>query len=241
MAVQYRNSCYSLFDDPNGLLDFNTAETKCQSMNGAHLVSIVNPFEYLFLKYYITQYGKADQYWIGLNATDVSDNNGSQLFKWTDDWPNYFTKWDDNEPLFAGQANKECVFQVKNNGTWRTGDCTASKAYICKKSVNPLPQMNSVVNGICPKINTNNTKLLWIDLDKRSQYCYWFSADYSEDLLRMGLVSWADASFSCKRRNGTLASIHSSHDLMLLSNKITNSRYNTWIGLHKTPNGLLLS
>jgi hypothetical protein len=101
--------------------------------------------------------------------------------------------------------------------------------------------MNSVVNGICPKINTNNTKLLWIDLDKRSQYCYWFSADYSEDLLRMGLVSWADASFSCKRRNGTLASIHSSHDLMLLSNKITNSRYNTWIGLHKTPNGLLLS
>jgi hypothetical protein len=241
MAVQYGNSCYSLIDDPNSLLDFNTAETKCQSMNGAHLVSIVNPFEYLFLKYYITQNGKADQYWIGLNATVVSDNNGSQLFKWTDDWPNYFTKWDDNEPLFAGQANKECVFQVKNNGTWRTGDCTAKKAYICKKSVNPLPRMNGVVNGICPKLNTNNTKLLWIDLDKRSQYCYWFSADYSGGSLLMGLVSWADASFSCKRRNGTLASIHSNHDLLLMSNKITNSRYNTWIGLYKTPNGLLLS
>jgi hypothetical protein len=85
MAVQYRNSCYSLFDDPNGLLDFNTAETKCQSMNGAHLVSIVNPFEYLFLKYYISQNGKADQYWIGFYATGFSDTNVSQLFKWTDD------------------------------------------------------------------------------------------------------------------------------------------------------------
>jgi hypothetical protein len=55
---------------------------------------------------------------------------------------------------------------------------TASKVYICKKLVNPLPQMNSVVNGICPKLNTNNTKLLWIDLDKRSQYCYWFSVSH---------------------------------------------------------------
>ncbi len=66
MAVQYRNSCYSLFDDTNGLTDFNTAETKCQSMNGAHLVSIVNTFEYSFLKYYITQNGKADN--TGLNS-----------------------------------------------------------------------------------------------------------------------------------------------------------------------------
>jgi hypothetical protein len=215
---------------------WNNAEAACEEMN-AHLLSVVDPFEYAFIMYYLTQYAKSDQFWIGFYA-DNSDSNVTQGFRWTDKWPNYFTKWDNNEPLFAGQANKECVFQVKTNGTWRTGDCTAKRAYICKKTVNPLPKMNSVVNGICPKLNTNNTKLLWLDLDKRSKYCYWFSVD--NNMYGMGLVSWADASFSCKKRNGTLASIHSSHDLLLMSNKITNSTSNTWIGLHKTPNGLLL-
>ncbi len=99
--------------------------------------------------------------------------------------------------------------------------------------------MNSVVNGICPKLNTNNTKLLWLHLDKRSKYCYWFSVDYN--MYGTGQVSWADASFLCHERNGTLPSIHSSHDLLLMSNKITKSSSNTWIGLYKTPNGLLLS
>jgi hypothetical protein len=49
------------------------------------------------------------------------------------------------------------VFQLKQNGTWRTSNCAANKAYICKKSVNPLPKMNSVVNGICPKVDARNT------------------------------------------------------------------------------------
>jgi hypothetical protein len=107
--------------------------------------------------------------------------------------------------------------------------------YVCNKSVNPLPQINSVVNGICPKINATNKKLLWLDLDKRSQYCYWFSVDYN--MHGMGRVSWADASFQCRERNGTLASIHNNHDLSLLRNKISNSYTNTWIGLYKVPNG----
>jgi hypothetical protein len=54
-----------------------------------------------------------------------------------------------------------------------------------------------------------------------------------------GQVSWADASFQCRKRNGTLASIHNNHDLSLLWNKISNSNVytNTWIGLYKVPNG----
>jgi hypothetical protein len=39
--------------------------------------------------------------------------------------------------------------------------------------------MNSVVNGICPELNATNKKLLWLDLDKRSKYCYWFCVDYN--------------------------------------------------------------
>jgi hypothetical protein len=98
--------------------------------------------------------------------------------------------------------------------------------------------MNSVVNGICPKIDATSKKLLWLDLDKRSEHCYWFSTDY--DTFGTGLVSWVDASFLCRKRNGTLVSIHNNHDLSLLRSKISCSNYkfaNTWIGLYKAPNG----
>jgi len=233
---QYRNSCYLLVDDPNSYLSFDDAEKSCQNKNGAHLVSIVNPFEYSFLKYYITQFGKSDQYWIGFYANGFSDSNVSQVFKWTDNWPNYFTQWDDNEPLFAGQTDKECVYQSKDNATWRTTDCLANKAYICKITTDQISQTNTEDTGICPKVNSTDIKQQWVDLDKRSKYCYWFSADLKQNL-GQGLMTWSDASFHCRMRNGNLASIHSNHELLLMKSRLNNNKFNTWIGLFKTQNG----
>jgi len=204
-------------------------------LNGAHLVSIVNPFEFSFLKYYLTQFGKSDQYWLGLYAEGFSDTNVSQVFQWTDNWPNYFTQWDDNEPLFAGQNDRECVYQSKSNGTWKTGDCMANKAFICKTTTEQIPQMNNEETGTCPKFNSTDSKQQWVDLDKRSKYCYWFSADSTP--IYQGLMTWSDASFQCRNRNGTLASIHSNHDLLLMSGKLNKNQFNTWIGLTKTQNG----
>jgi len=207
-------------------------------MNGAHLVSIVDQFEYAFLMYYLTQYGKSDQFWIGFYANGFSDSNVSQVFKWTDNWPNYLTKWDDNEPQFAGQADKECVYQSRTNGTWRTADCVGKRSFICKTTLNQIPKIQSSLNGTCPKLNTTNKNYLWTDLDKRSQYCYWFSSNLPYG---QGMSSWADAAFQCKQRNGTLASIHSNHDLLLMKEKLTRFRYNTWIGLYKSALGKLFS
>jgi hypothetical protein len=93
--------------------------------------------------------------------------------------------------------------------------------------------MNINMNGSCPKLNTTDKKLLWTDIDNRSKYCYWFSSDMPND---EGLSSWADASFHCRKRNGTLASIHSYHDLSLMKSKIIG-KHNTWIGLYQSPYG----
>jgi hypothetical protein len=211
---------------------WNNAEAACEKMNGAHLLSVVDPFEYAFIMYYLTQYAKSDQFWIGFYA-DISDNNVTQGFKWTDKWPNYFTKWDNNEPYLANQTVKQCVYQSKSNGTWHTAHCLEKRSFICKTTLNTLPKMNINMNGSCPKLNTTDKKLLWTDIDNRSKYCYWFSSDMPND---EGLSSWADASFHCRKRNGTLASIHSYHDLSLIKSKIIG-KHNVWIGLYQSPYG----
>ena len=101
--------------------------------------------------------------------------------------------------------------------------------------------MNNDKSGVCPHLNgVTDPNLFWVDLYKRSRYCYWFSIDL-KDFVGNNLMSWSDASFHCHRRNGTLVSIHSPHELMLLRSKLfqPESSYNTWIGLYKDPNGML--
>ena len=227
--------------DPNKFATFSDAENSCKNMGqGAHLVSIVDAFESAFLKYYVKQWGKSDFYWVGLRSVIDATVNVTQVFEWTDDWPVYYTNWDDYEPQFAGLAQEECVNFAKSNGTWRTTMCATSLAYICKKSIDPLPQMESDKSGTCPQLDGNYDKSLsWVNLDKRSPFCYWFSVD-RKGRMSTGVQTWADASFHCRRRNGSLASIHSTHEIMLMKNYLnrTGTYYNTWIGLSKDPKGL---
>lgn len=237
--IAYRNSCYIVMDNDTDSLSFSDAEKKCQSMHGSHLVSIVGPFEQTFIKYIIKAYGKADNYWIGLQSKVESNVNVSQIFEWTDDWPVYLTDWNKGEPLFPDLPQEECVYMYRENGTWRTTMCDTNLAYICKTTTDKLPDMNSDKSGVCPQpANITDKSLLWVDLDRRNSYCYWFSIDRTGSYYAPGYMSWTDASFHCRRRNGTLASIHSVHELMLIKNKLNMTQkstyhYNTWIGLSK--------
>jgi hypothetical protein len=62
-------------------------------------------------------------------------------------------------------------FRLKRTERGEQANVPLKKHIFVKKSVNPLPQMNSAVNGICSELNATNKKLLWLDLDKRSKYC----------------------------------------------------------------------
>lgn len=204
-------------------------------MNGSHLLSIVDPFEQAFIKYIVKQYGKSDIYWIGLKSS-ISSTNLSQTFEWTDDWPVYQTYWNVGEPQFPELGtdlfNQECVYMYRANSTWKTAICDLNIAYICKTTTNPLPVADGDRSGVCPQVKgATDTTLLWQDLDKRSKHCYWFSVDVKTS----GVMSWSDAAFHCRTRNGTLASIHSNHEILLMKMKLkkTEYDYNTWIGLSK--------
>ena len=162
----------------------------------------------------------------------------SQIFEWTDNWPVYLTDWNRGEPLYPDLPQEECVYMYRDNGTWRTTMCDTNFAYICKVTTNELPNLNNDKSGVCPQPpNITDKSLLWVDLDRRNKYCYWFSIDRS-GYSSSGLMGWTDASWQCRRRSGTLVSLHSTHELLLMKPKLntTTSRYssyNTWIGLTK--------
>jgi len=211
----------------------------------AHLVSIMDPFEQAYLQYYLKQNGKNTEYWIGYKSDAQSDANMTQIFQWTDGWPNYYTNWDRVEPIFTNVSQDACVAFNQGNGTWRTILCNTQLGYICKTTSKKMPNINGDTSGKCPKLQGNtDSSLSWVDVDKRSKYCYWFSSDRKSSSYQMtGVQTWNDAAFHCRRRNGTLASVHSKHDLLLIDThfqkvKQINSYYNYWLGLSKQPNGM---
>ena len=234
--MQFRNSCYSVIDNPNTPSNFLAAEKNCQDMKGAHLVSIVDSVEQSFLRYYLSQKGNSSKYWIGLHA-ELDKNDNSLVFEWMDGWPVYYTNWAKSEPKIPSTPHIQCVSYDKESGVWSTSECDQSMAYICKVTSDSIPQTPNVTNGYCPKLTgINDTSLAWINLHKGTPFCYWFS---TERKLSNGLQSWYDASYHCHRRNGTLVAIHSEHELMILSArlKLQITHFISWIGLYKNPSG----
>ena len=248
--IRYQNSCYSLFDDPSTKLSFLDAENHCKSLGtGGHLASIGNSYESAFTRYYMEQRGKANQYLIGLQSIAESDTNDTQLFVWSDDWPVYYTNWKVLEPKLPKTPEDQCVVQnnVKDKyviGAWNTVSCNSPYSYMCKVTKSPKPNVHSgATNGFCPKLNGNTDRSLdWVNLHKVLPYCYWFSIDRKSDVGASGYQSWSDASFHCRRRNGTLVSFHAQDEVNILMTRLKKYDYfyGIWIGLSKNPEGIHL-
>ncbi len=229
--VSYRNSCYIFIDKIQ--LEWSFAQLECQKMNGSNLVSILDPFEYSFLLYYTQQYFDSNQFWIGFYSEIVPKKSSQLLFRWADEWPVYETYWDNKQPLFT--TNSACVYQNRDRGKWSVDSCQTKKSFICKSTQNLLPFSQNNSNFYCPHYMTTNPKLSWIDLNMKSKFCYWFSVDVDPIFLK---ITWAEASLQCRQRGGTLASIHSYDDLMIMRDKFDKSIDNTWIGLYKSNSGM---
>src|SRR5579883_1653948 len=56
-------------------------------------------------------------------------------------------------------------------------------------------------------------------------------------MLIVTFVNRMDASEYCRKRNGSLLSIHSKHDLELIKRYIEKARKNIWIGLKQSESG----
>uniref|UniRef100_A0A667X6X6 Mannose receptor, C type 1b n=1 Tax=Myripristis murdjan TaxID=586833 RepID=A0A667X6X6_9TELE len=159
--------------------------------------------------------------WIGLNK-----NKTDGYFKYIDGWRLDFTNWYPGEP----SRDRSCVY-VDVDGTWKTAFCNQTMNSVCMQSKDMPPQESNEYPGECPE-----------DVDGRygdqtytwrpfKSHCYVFIADESE---------WQDASVSCIRHGGNLASIEDTEEQKFIQDSLKTfeeSHNSFWIGLYKTHAG----
>ncbi|KAJ4936384.1 hypothetical protein JOQ06_000978 [Pogonophryne albipinna] len=147
-------------------------------------------------------------------------------FRYIDGWFLKCSHWGKNEP----SRDRPCVY-VDVDGKWKTADCKQIMNSVCMKSTDVPPTEPSVFTGICPEdsdaLNTGG-KNNWLPFHG---YCYKFFSERKE---------WGDASASCLRHGGSLASIeHPFEQDFIQSNAhiFKDSHSSFWIGLFKTHKG----
>ncbi|XP_041804638.1 macrophage mannose receptor 1-like [Chelmon rostratus] len=159
--------------------------------------------------------------WIGMNKAQT---NG--YFRYIDGWRMSFRHWGKNEP----SRDRPCVY-VDVDGKWKTAYCNQTMNSVCMKSTDVPPTESSLFPGICPEdpetLNTGQS-YFWLPF---KGYCYKFFTESK---------AWPDASASCARHGGSLASIEdpSEQDFIQSNAKMfEDSQASFWIGLYKTHRG----
>ncbi|XP_071751059.2 uncharacterized protein LOC139908314 [Centroberyx gerrardi] len=206
--ISWYKNCYRLVEDP---APWDAAQVACEQQGG-NLASIDMSYDQAFVAGVVLQ-GKADA-WIGLRRKDDSSS-----YKWTDDWPVFFTQWGPGEP--SNIKGEGCVSMHASplfHGTWNDTKCDQPKPYICKISSETPPPTPAPGDGICLPF--------WMPYGR---YCY---AVYNG---QQGL-SWPDSQHYCQSFRGELVSIHSRAEVEFIRNLNYTKRHHVWIGLTRDLN-----
>ncbi|XP_076342287.1 macrophage mannose receptor 1-like isoform X2 [Tachypleus tridentatus] len=108
--VGYRETCYKLFIEASQMKSWKKAEEFCVGQGG-HLTSVTDLFDQAFL--YSLLDVTVEYIWNGFHAKFDQDR-----FRWTDNWPVYYTKWTKGQPGATINNNTRCVaFQETNEWT----------------------------------------------------------------------------------------------------------------------------
>ncbi|XP_040911918.1 macrophage mannose receptor 1-like [Toxotes jaculatrix] len=189
--------------------------------DGANLASLRNGWSQLYVE--LMALNLKGPLWIGLNKKQTSG-----YFRYVDGWHLTSSNWDRGEP----RTDRDCVY-VDVDGKWKTADCNENKTSVCMKSTDVPPTESSDFPGFCP--NDPETPRY---TSQRSNwqpfrgYCYLFLTDR---------IEWPDASASCVRHGGTLASIEDPTEQEFIQGNVKqfqDSHASFWIGLYKTHAGL---
>ncbi|KAF3858064.1 hypothetical protein F7725_011265 [Dissostichus mawsoni] len=169
------------------------------------------------------------------------EDDGARLVSLRNNWSQAYVELlalNLKAPLWIGLnknqvQDRPCVY-VDVDGKWKTADCKQIMNSVCMKSTDVPPTEPSVFTGICPEdsdaLNTGG-KNNWLPFHG---YCYTF---FSERKV------WGDASASCLRHGGSLASIeHPFEQDFIQSNAhiFKDSHSSFWIGLFKTHKGTFI-
>ncbi|XP_065842855.1 uncharacterized protein [Oscarella lobularis] len=213
--IYFKDACYYLSKDEDKAVSQKRAHRKiCQNRN-ASLASLSSIGEYFFIaKESSTSNGSA--YWIGLVY-----NYTTRSFTWLNGIPATFTKWAKYEPAHEKGRCVTFGFDGVDFG-WSVAKCSTKAGYVCKKELKDSYGVESHTEipfgyvYMCPSG--------WTKLGTR--WC----------ITRIDIAkTWHESLAECERLssgNGSLASIHSRHemDLLLLD------RVESWIGLNDIDN-----
>ena len=225
-GIKYGNHCYIFVDKI--VMNWSRALDECRKINGSNLLSIGSASEQHFIKNYTLLRFNLSDFWIGF----YGKQNSTQIqFRWSDGSPVNLTSWGPNQPSFNLNLSDICVYQMHDSSEWIVDSCIQKRHFICKtKIVEKTPKnTQNYTKYICP--SHTNANINWVNIDLRSEFCYWFSVDFDRDLLK---TTWSEAYLRCRSHNSTLASIHSLESLMKFKNKILE---NTWIGMSRNEQG----
>ncbi|XP_038573590.1 macrophage mannose receptor 1-like [Micropterus salmoides] len=199
-------------------MTWDAANKHCED-DGANLPSLRNEWSQAYVE--LLALNLKSPIWIGLNKVLT---NG--YFRFIDGWHLSFSHWGENEP----SGDRPCVY-VDVDGKWKTAVCNQTMNSVCMKSTDVPPTGSSFFPGVCPDDPDplgRGQNYIWLPF---KGYCYIFFTEEEE---------WADASASCVRHGGLLASIEdpSEQDFIQSNARIfQDSHTSFWIGLYKTHKG----
>ncbi|KAM4634074.1 macrophage mannose receptor 1 [Polymixia lowei] len=206
--ISWYKNCYKLIEEP---ATWQAAQASCVQQGG-NLASIDMSYDQAFVAGVVLQ-GKADA-WIGLRRKDDSDS-----YKWSDDWPVFFTHWGPGEPSnIQGEGCVSMLGKPMFHGTWNDTSCDQAKRYICKISAEKPPPTPAPGDGKCLPF--------W---KPYGRYCYYVYNGPQG-------FSWPDSRHYCQSFKGELVSIHSRAEVEFIRNLNHTKTHNVWIGLTRDRN-----
>ncbi|XP_013788971.1 macrophage mannose receptor 1-like isoform X1 [Limulus polyphemus] len=211
----FDTSCYKLFVHPKKVASWYDAEKTCQE-NGGHLVSITHIGIHLFLR--TLHLSLEMPVWIGMKKDEDTGR-----FLWVSKWPMLYTNWGANEPRKLPNHIDTCVMKLKD-GTWKVASCRQRRGFICEVNSQKPPELLNLAKGKCPRHLSH-----WKDLG--GEYCYFVETNK---------VSWPDANLACFQQGGSLVSIHSKAELIMISlsfRREFQNLHSLWSGLVRKHDG----
>ncbi|KAL6103984.1 uncharacterized protein ACO6RY_13810 [Pungitius sinensis] len=201
-------------------MTWDAAKKNCER-DGAQLASPRNQWSQNFVEFLALQVKGA--VWIGLNKLETGG-----YFRFIGGWRITATYWGRMEP----SPHLPCVY-VAEDGKWNTGYCNRTESSICMKTKDVAPTESSDFPGFCPDNleapSYSQRTGGWLPF---KGYCYLTCTEE---------IEWPDASASCIKHGGNLASIEDPSEQEFIQNTIKqfkDSHTSFWIGLYKTHAGI---